>query len=182
MTSRLFIALDIPSLNLEKLVLQRDIIYGEPNDIKWEGLDKLHITLKFLGDVGENVADLLINRMETLHHERINAKFNDFSFFKRNGSLKILFASFHDNQNILKFQKIVEDECKLLGFEKERRKFRPHLTLLRIKGNEDIIRLTKFNKAIIKDPELRIEKFSIIKSELTRNGSQYSKVKSFKMI
>ena len=59
MTNRLFIALDIPDPVLEKLIEIKNNLYGKSDNIKWEDKEKLHITVKFLGDVGENITDLL---------------------------------------------------------------------------------------------------------------------------
>jgi RNA 2',3'-cyclic 3'-phosphodiesterase len=182
MTSRLFISLDIPENSLEELLRQRDEVYGLPNDVKWENKDKLHITLQFLGDIGENISELMIRRFEEIEFAKIIAKFDKFSFFKNHGSLKILFAGFQENQAILEFQEIIKNECELLGFESVNKKFHPHVTLLRIKGKDNINRLVKFNNYDIKGDEFIINTFSIVKSELKPTGSEYSIVKSFKLI
>lgn len=182
MISRLFIALDIPNDEIYKLIDLRDEIYGVPNDLRWEDVTKMHITLKFLGDVGENISELLMRRLEEVEFEKISAKFNKFSFFKKNGSLKILFANLLENKKIIELFNLIEEECGLLGFEKETRKFYPHLTLLRIKDNENIERLLKFNNYQIKNTEFNINSFSVIKSELLRTGSEYTIVKRFNLL
>lgn len=182
MISRLFIALDIPDDEIYKLNDLRDEIYGTPNDLRWEDVSKMHITLKFLGDVGENITELLIRRLEDIEFEKISAKFNKFSFFKKNGSLKILFANLAENKRIMELYKLIEEECGLLGFEGETRKFYPHLTMLRIKENENIERLLKFNNYQINNSEFNISSFSVIKSELLRTGSEYTIVKRFNLL
>ncbi len=65
----------------------------------------MHITVKFLGDVGENITDLLLNRLEEIEFKKISASFNKFGFFKRNGVLKILFANLNENKKIYRFQR-----------------------------------------------------------------------------
>ena len=97
MTSRLFVALDIPDSALDQLIDLRDKIYGSPNNVKWENEDKLHITLKFLGDVGENVSELILRRFEDIEFPKISSSFSEFAFFKKNGFLKILFADIEEN-------------------------------------------------------------------------------------
>ncbi len=182
MISRLFIALDLPTDEIYKLTELRDEIYGTPSDLRWEDSTKLHITIKFLGDVGENITELLLRRLEEIEFEKISAKFNKFSFFKKNGSLKILFANFEENKKIVELYNIIEEECELLGFERETRKFYPHLTLLRIKDDEDVERLLKFSNSQIKNSEFNINSFSVIKSELLRTGSEYTIVKRFNLL
>ena len=179
MTSRLFIGLDLPHDVKRDLIKLRDDHYGEENPPNWESDDKLHITVKFLGDVGENLTDLIFQRFENLNFSKINAEFSRFGFFKRGGSLKILFASLRKNEKISEFQRLIENECELIGFSKERRKFSPHITLLRLKGHEDLNKLIKYNNLNIDYPEFCFTTFSVYKSELKPTGSEYTKLKSF---
>ena len=181
MTSRLFIALNIPDYEKNQIINLRDEIYGEPNNLDWEHESKMHITLKFLGDVGENITDLLLSRLEEIDFKKISASFNKFAFFKRNGELKILFVNLNKNDKIQYFNQIIEEESQLLGFQKEKRAYKPHLTLLRLKGNEDINRLKIFNNYEIHNSDFIINSFSLIKSELFSTGSEYTIVKSFNL-
>ena len=181
MTSRLFISLDLPVDEIESIIHLRDEIYGEPNNLKWEKREKLHVTLKFLGDVGENVLDLLLHRLGQIEYEKISARFDKFSFFKKNGKLRILYTSLRGEESIAGLHKLVEDECALIGFERETRKFHPHITLLRFKGGEDLNRLIKFNNQSIGGSEFYIDSFSLVKSELLPTGSEYTILKSFKL-
>ena len=88
MTSRLFIALDIPDEGLDQLIDLRNQVYGTPNIVNWESKNKLHITLKFLGDVGENVSELILRRFEGIEFPKISSSFSKFAFFKKNDVLK----------------------------------------------------------------------------------------------
>ncbi|MCW8849902.1 MAG: RNA 2',3'-cyclic phosphodiesterase [Melioribacteraceae bacterium] len=182
MTNRLFISLDLAESDINRIINLRDNIYGSPNDLAWEHDSKIHITVKFLGDVGENITDLLLNRLEEIEFKKISASFNKFGFFKRNGMLKVLFANLKENKSILDFKKIIDEECGLLGFQKEKRDFKPHLTLLRLKGSEDLNRLKIFNTYEIQNFDFEINSYSLMKSELYSTGSEYTIVKSFNLI
>ncbi len=153
-----------------------------PNNIKWENEDKLHITVKFLGDVGENLTELIIDRLENLVFNPFEAEFSKFSFFSKNRERKILYAGFNENTNFNNFHKLIEDECELLGFNRENRKFLPHLTLLRIRDKNNQKIFEKFNITDIKINKFTIDSFSLLKSELKPTGSEYTLIKSFKMI
>lgn len=181
MTSRLFIALDIPENEINRVIELRNDIYGKPNDLAWEHESKLHVTVKFLGDVGENITELLLTRLKEIEFEKISVGFDKFGFFKRNGVLKILFANLNENKRILELYNIIDKECSLLGFPKEKRVYRPHLTILRLKGSEDINRLKIFNNYKIHNSDFIINSFSLIKSELFSSGSEYTIVKSFNL-
>lgn len=182
MISRLFIAFDIPDDALEILIDLRDKIYGNSDNLRWEKREKLHITAKFLGDVGENIQDLLIRRFEEIEFNKISCKFGKFNFFKRAGELKILFASIEENIKLNELHNIIEDECTLLGFDKENRNFKPHVTMLRLKGREDLSKLRKFSNYHIDDINFEIDSFSIVKSELDPSGSRFTILKRFNLI
>lgn len=182
MTNRLFIAFDIPESIQAELITLRDSLYGLPNDIKWEEIDKFHVTIKFLGDVGENLTDLILRRLEEVEFNQILTSFSNFAFFKKFGSLKILYTKLENNKNIQEFYKVIENECELLGFEKENRKYHPHLTLLRIKNDINLNKLLIFNNFEIPNLSFKINSFSIIKSKLKLTGSEYSVIKSFKLL
>lgn len=181
MTNRLFIALNLPEPTIEYITKLRDDTYNSSAKIKWESEDKLHLTMKFLGDVGDYITELIIDRMEMLPFHKIETEFTEFGFFKRNNELKILYAGIKENSEMTKLHSKVEEECGLLGFEKEPRKFKPHLTLLRIKGYEDLYQLVNFNKKKI-NHKFAINSFSLLKSELKPTGSEYSIIKSFNLI
>ena len=181
MTNRLFLALDLPEPTIEYITKLRNEIYNSSEKVKWESEDKLHLTIKFLGDVGDYLTELIIDRMEMFAFPKIDAEFSEFSFFKKNNELKILYAGINENSEMIKLHSKIEAECGLLGFKKEDRKFKPHLTLLRIKGNENLNKLTSFNKKEI-NHKFMITSFSLIKSELKSTGSEYSIIKSFNLI
>ena len=96
--------------------------------------------------------------------------------------MKILFAGFQENPAIIEFQNIIKNECKLLGFDFDNKRSYPHVTLLRIKGQEDISRLINFNNCIIKCDKFTIDTFSIVKSILKPSGSEFNTIKSFNLI
>jgi RNA 2',3'-cyclic 3'-phosphodiesterase len=180
MTNRLFIALDLPESTIEYIVKLRDEIYNSSEYIKWESNDKLHLTIKFLGDVGDYLTELIIDRLEILSFSKINTEFTEFNFFKKNNEIKIVFAELKENSELNNLHTKIEEEFALLGFEQENRKFKPHLTLLRIKGNEDLNKLLKFKKLTI-NHKFTIKSFSLLKSELKPNGSEYSIIKRFNL-
>ncbi len=180
MTNRLFVSFDLPEETLEFVTNKRDEIYGIPNDVKWEPDEKLHITSKFFGDVGDYLTELILDRFENLNLQSVKCEFSEFNFFKKNNEFKVLYVGIKNNSELLKIQTLVENECSLLGFEKENRTFKPHLTILRLKGNEDFEKLNKFVNIKI-EQSFEINTFSLVKSELKPSGSEYKILKSFKM-
>ena len=181
MMSRLFIALDIPQKKIEDIINIRNEIYDLEDNIKWEDLNKFHITIKFLGDVGENMLNLISNKLEEINFNKIETHFTKFELFYKNKEPKILWVGINLNENLSRLKEIIEDHCELMGFPKEANKFKPHLTLLRIKGKEDLSKIEKFLTYRI-DSNFVIDSFSLLKSTLYPQGSMYNLVKKYNLI
>lgn len=181
MTSRLFIALKIPDDILDFIKNTRDDIY--PFDANWESDDKLHVTLKFLGETDEIVQDKLIVSLNGLflREEKIKCELGGFGFFYRDKLPTILWAGIIAEARLFELADKTEDVAVSLGFPKENKKFKPHITLLRIKKNgyKDITHA--FDKKKFYKKEFYIENAALIKSTLRPKGSVYEDVKNYKL-
>jgi len=182
MTNRLFITLDIPEDTLDEIIKIRDELYRH-DSVRWEGRDKLHITLKFLGDTDSKLIPSLENIIYKISDEYAeqHLSFNKFGIFYRNNEPKIFWLGLDENNDLIGLQKQIEEECRELGFEKERRKFHAHLTLLRIRGFENIKRLEEIKESKIVPINFSAKTISLIKSDLKPSGSVYSIIKSFEL-
>ena len=75
----------------------------------------------------------------------------------------------------------INDGLSDIGFEEERRRFRPHITLMRMKGNEDISKLEVLKSSTININSSLADEVALIKSDLFPTGSVYTKIQSFKL-
>ena len=177
MMNRLFISADIPEEVKEKVIKIRDDIYGNDKIVRWEGKEKLHFTLKFLGDVEESKNRPINNELENIlrNYKSINCSFSKFGLFKKGNLPSILWLGLNYNPELNQIAEAINNNFVELGFEKENRKFKPHLTLLRLKGREDINRINNFLEYKLPAMNFIINEISIMKSELLRSGSIYTK-------
>jgi 2'-5' RNA ligase len=78
---------------------------------------------------------------------------------------------------------LIEDECETIGFEREKRRFRAHLTLARVKRPVpvevlDILRgFPPLGEAAFVD----VDHFVLMKSRLTPSGAIYEETARFKL-
>ncbi|MFH1194068.1 MAG: RNA 2',3'-cyclic phosphodiesterase [bacterium] len=184
MTNRLFIALEIPENVLDKVITIRDEIYGEDRFVRWEGKEKLHITLKFLGDVEESKTELIIDALkETANkYRKIKCSFNKFGIFFKDHILRILWGEIEYENHLNDIVNEIEDRMEKIGFSKEKRRFKAHFTILRIKGREDKEKINKFVQHNFDKIDYTAENISLIKSELLPKGSVYKRIETFKLI
>lgn len=183
MTNRLFISAEIPGEIKEKVIEIRDEIYGFDKNVRWEGKDKLHFTLKFLGDVEESKNQSIILEIENIlkNYKSINCSFTKFGLFKKGNLNAVLWLGINYNKELYTISETINNNFIKLGFEKERKKFKPHLTLLRIKGREDINKINNFLEYELPQINFQINEIALIKSELLRSGSVYKTIKNFEL-
>ena len=183
MKNRLFIALHIPEYILDRIFSIRDELYPKDNLVKWEEKSKLHITLKFLGDNSEVSIEDITNSLDQIlsNYSELELAFDKFGIFKHIGTPKILWTGLSDNNFLTKLVAEINKEFENLGFEKEKRKFNSHLTLLRIRGRENFNNIAKFAGYDFKNLHFRGNKISLFESNLLKSGSIYNTIKSFEL-
>jgi RNA 2',3'-cyclic 3'-phosphodiesterase len=175
---RAFLALNASEKAQSEISEIKNMLSEIRSDVKWEPKDKFHITLKFLGDVEEN---LLKNLTEDLRYELNN--FGQFELaYKNLGCFpnmklpRVIWVGAEDNgKKIFALNKTIEAKTKTYNFENESNRFHPHITLGRVKGTrgvEEVIELLQsmeFNS--INDLAMEVQ---IIKSTLQKSGSVYN--------
>ncbi len=181
MMNRLFIALEIPGELLTRIIALRDSIYNADNKVRWEPKDKLHITLKFLGDTDTGIIPKLSSALEEIvgRHSKIDLKFDKFGMFYRDRKPSILWLGLKNSVALKDLFLEFETEFSSFGFKKENKEFKPHLTILRVKGNENLNKLNALVSEPEKDFDFTANKIILFKSTLLSSGSKYEIVNSF---
>lgn len=177
---RLFVALEIPEPVKDKLIeIRKSLCYDEIN-FRWEPVEKLHITLKFIGDINEKFLDPIKSDLLFLeNYKKLDGLIKKFGFFFRDGIPSILWASLELNPEVNEIVAELEDLFTKYRIHKEKRKFKPHLTLLRIKKDPGSDFINSF-KAVNFEPLIfQSDKIILFQSELTKTGSKYYGLKTY---
>jgi len=181
MMIRTFIALEIPGDSLTQLsnIIKNKL--GELQNCKWESREKLHLTLKFLGDTQKELIDTYISAIEKISkkYNSLDLSFSRFGVFRKENKPKIFWVGMNENRKLNELVSEIETTFSGFGFNKENRRFQPHLTLLRFRGYEDsekILSLTEVNLPIIK---FTSDKITFYESKLLPNASVYGAIKNF---
>jgi 2'-5' RNA ligase len=184
MTNRLFVAAHIPDDLKEQIISIRTSIYKGSENIKWERKEKFHFTLKFLGDVEESRNEEIANALSGAlgNQKKIRCEFDKFGFFYKNRVPKILWLGLKHNEKLMMLAEKVDNCLSDIGFSREKRKFKPHLTILRIRGNENFSELMKFKDVNLSELTFFCDSVSLIKSVLKPESSVYYSIIKFKFI
>ena len=182
---RSFLALDPPGeILVEIAAIQsrlRKLIQG---DIRWVRPEGIHLTLKFFGDIPEDDVDKIAATVE-----KAAGKESPFALaiggagvFPDPHRPSVLWLGMDgDVERLQGFQKGLDRELLRIGFPREERPFRPHLTLGRIRNPKGLIGLAR---ELEKGEEYRAGRFvasglSLMQSDLTPKGAVYTKLKWF---
>lgn len=158
----------------------RNCLKGER--IKWVSPTKMHITLAFLGDTSmdriKNTGQMLKRIVPVYDAPFI--QYRGLGLFRNINDPRVVWIGLDIDPVILKMKAELDMELKNLGFRIDRRDFRPHLTLARIKGMH--------NKAALKDllhsykdyffQESTIRNLIYYESVLGREGPTYKVIES----
>jgi len=178
MNHRIFIAADVPEKIQEEIIKLRNEIYIN-DSLAWEKKEKLHFTLKFLGDTDENLISEINIGLEKVAAgvNPFEIRFSRFGFFNKFGKPSVLWLGIKENEELNKLVDNIENKMSEIGFEKEKRKFQAHLTILRIKNYSE--ELKKFDKKSADFLSFNCNSISLVKSELFRTGSVYTTLNKF---
>lgn len=178
---RLFIALNIPDEAKDKLIEVRNSVTPNLN-YKWEPRDKLHLTLKFIGDFPEQNVDQIKSELMFLeNYYSIKSEFFNFGFFFRRIKPVILWAGMKISEPINKIVSELNLRLENFSIPVDNRKFKPHLTLLRIKNDFDESLVHRFKNFTFEPINFYSNSISLYKSELYKSGSKYFEIKNYKL-
>lgn len=176
---RTFIAIDLDeSIKINLLDLLQNLQKTTRN-VKWVDRRGLHLTLKFLGEIGEEesreVASLL-NKVASRHHPFLLRVKGTGQFPPRSKNPRVLWVGVADEPGLAALQEDIEVEFEKIGFSREAREFHPHLTLGRVKissGLEAALNeLERQNDADFGD--MLVKKVTLFRSILKPSGAEYS--------
>lgn len=177
---RLFIAIPTPASILPSLSATREALRESRAEVKWEQTEKLHCTLKFLGDTKEELVTSITDSLSRIATATppFAVRYAGVGCFPSRRDPRIIWAGMEDNGGQIKtLFEVIETAMSALGFESERRAFHPHVTLGRVKGSRRIGELLETMETItLQSPPVTIQEIELVKSVLKPSGSEYATV------
>jgi 2'-5' RNA ligase len=181
---RLFLAIELPDDVREHLARVQSRL--KPLDVKasWTALHNLHITLKFLGEVDDRSVAPLIESLSLVRVAGgIELAANDLELFPPKGPVRVVAAAMGGSADALRaVHAAIEQRCRHLGFTREQRAYRPHITVAR--GRPVIPsgfreRAEAAAEGSWPGPAFRVGEFVLVQSRLSPKGSQYTTLRRF---
>ncbi|MBI3399138.1 MAG: RNA 2',3'-cyclic phosphodiesterase [Deltaproteobacteria bacterium] len=182
---RAFIAIEVPKELTKSLREMQDALRNTNNKIAWVKPENIHLTIKFLGNIEINkindIEKILKDAVGQIHSFNLSIKW--VGIFPTINNPRVIWIGIEDDKKLASLYNNLEEGLATLGFKKEERPFKPHLTLGRVKFLKDKSglkeRLEKF--ADIKLGSCVVDSLILFKSELTQEGSMYTKLREVKL-
>lgn len=152
----------------------------EPSHVRWEPLEKFHITMKFLGDLNPQQFDNLCRHLPDAvkNFSSFEITLTHAGCFPSKKSPRIFWIGSEHNANaaLVECYRTIESACVALGFAKDEHQFHPHITIGRAKGNVPLNLIKTLESITFEQLKFHCAKIAVMKSTLTQRGSFYSTI------
>ena len=182
MTKRIFVAIKYKPNNIISDLIKDLKIDLENEKIKWVDTDNIHLTLKFYGDTDTAKIPGLIKHLHEVaeKNEVLNLSVKELGAFYRGKFPSVLFLNLSENEQLMRLAEAISKTSELYGFTEDKRKFKSHITLARIKYINNLHLFNDLIKTKVKQ-SFTVESFFLYESELTPKGAVYSVVEEFRL-
>jgi 2'-5' RNA ligase len=157
--------------------------------ISWVQPVSIHLTIKFLGDIDDQLVDLLRAAIEQAmkDHQPTSIPLERLGAFPRPQQPRVLWVGASeqweqgdDAKRVAEIHRAIEDCCATFDLAPEGRPLSPHLTLARIKEGERHVGQALAKSGAMDRPlslgSLVLGSIVLMKSELRPTGSVYTKL------
>lgn len=184
MVIRTFIAVETSEAirsKISKLIerLQKGSMFF-PVRASWAKPENIHLTLKFLGKIEEEmvkkIADVMREIAKQTSSFRLSAE--GLGVFPNERQPRVLWVGIKEGKRpLIELQSLLEKRLQSLGFEPEQRAFHPHLTLARfksLKGTSALMNIVKDHQHLSKLGEWEVSEMILFRSDLHPDGAIYT--------
>ena len=168
---RLFAALDIPEEVAEALAPRQTGIKGA----RWRKAEALHVTLKFAGEIREDVARDLDAELLAIASRPFAIVLQGAGAFGEGVDLHAVWAGVAETEPLMRLAKACEAAARRAGLKPEHRIYRPHVTLAYL-NRPDPVEVAAWVQAnnLLKSEPIWIDRFGLYSSTLGKSGSHYT--------
>jgi RNA 2',3'-cyclic 3'-phosphodiesterase len=167
---RLFLGIDLPAEIEDHL----GFVGGGIPRARWEEREKLHVTLRFIGEVDGGTKRRLEDALEQVRHPPFSLAVAGVGFFPPGGKPRIVWAGLDDAAPLHELHARIERALLGAGLPPEGRRFTPHVTLARLHDSPQgkVIEFLQHH-ALLRTSTFDVRAFQLYSSVLSPGGSKY---------
>lgn len=178
---RCFLAIELPQAVHDRLAELQKRLAVLDRLVRWTRVEQIHLTLKFLGDVPDRqaAAVCVAARKVAERFEPFDLDIRGTGCFPLGGPARIVWAGLADPPaSLLECQEACEETYAALGFKPEKRMFKPHLTIGRVRDGADSrqVRAAVQAQADFAAGRCRVTELVMFQSVLRPSGPIYTAI------
>lgn len=185
---RVFIAIKIPAKIQEKLSGVQEKLKQSETHVSWVNPENIHLTLQFLGNVEEKQVPHIVSRLE--ESVKVVAPFQlqvgYAGAFPNLRYPRVVWIGITDDEtgSLKTLQTEISSRLAKMGFKREDGRFKPHLTLGRVRSQKNKSNLVRAIESIIHIwiGEVSVDAIYLIRSELKPTGAEYTDLAKIKIL
>ncbi len=183
---RTFIALELPATVISLLRTAQQELRQLNIRARWVRPENIHLTLKFMGDINPGDIDAISTAMTAAANgfSPITLAVRGIGVFPTVKRPRVIWIGLGgDIRSLLDLQSRLVEELAGVGVAKDKRSFKAHLTLGRIKQppGSDLIRQMMTAYATLSSDEFSCDQVILFKSDLKPSGAVYTKLKQTRL-
>ncbi len=177
---RLFVGLVIPADVRAVLCTLCSGIFGA----RWVRPENMHLTLRFIGETDGGSAtdlDIMLGDVDGLAFEMALTGVGHFSSKSR---LRSIWVGIEAGNALEQLHAKVEMAVQRAGFKQVGRKFKPHVTLARFKGEARAVDLSRYLEAngTFTTKPFWVDALTLFESHLAHKGAHYVALKEYPLL
>ena len=179
---RAFIAIDLPESIRAALRRKQAAFRSASPDARWTQPEGIHLTLKFLGEVSDPKVREVCDSLKKLgRFDAFEIGLKGFGFFPDARRPRVFWVGVEALASLSRLAEQVEEAMQSIGFAREERAFRPHLTLarFRVPQPQPALQTLLADQGEQELGNFIVSEFFLFESKLSPQGAVYRKVERF---
>lgn len=173
---RLFVGLTLPDHIKQYL----QFVQGGINHARWQSLEQMHLTLRFIGDVDGAAARDVEMALEGLSFAPFDVYCEGAGLFGKPHQARSVWAAVKPRQELTALHKKIDHALvAAAGLPREHRQYEPHITLARLKARQGPLTHFLENAGGLKTLPWRVDHVTLFLSELGRQGAHYTPLATY---
>lgn len=177
---RLFVALDLP----ESVKRSLEPLAKGLGDVRWTTPDQQHLTLRFIGDVGNGEVRDVVEALAAVPSVPFQLALNGLGHFPPRGEPRVLWVGVEQSAELARLKRRIDRALQEAGVLLEGRKFAPHVTLARIRAPLSPTRLGTYlmRHNLYRSEAFPISSFHLYSSWLRADGAEHQIEASYELV
>jgi len=144
--------------------------------LTWIGEERLHLTVRFIGEVEAPLAERIISALrEPLPLLPFTIGFGPLGTFPSKGAPRVIWIGIADGRDaVIRVESAISDRLRGLGIPNEDRPYSPHLTLARVREPAGLRASSLFEGLSPNPGQTCVDAITLFQSQLSPKGPTYT--------